>query len=56
MKIKKLDRNAVRSTDKAQSRLATLTKEELKAVVAGEEACTCAYKYGHTDGEVVISA
>lgn len=48
MKIKKLDRNAVRSTEKAESRLAELTKAELNTVVAGVEACNCAYKYGST--------
>jgi hypothetical protein len=48
MKIKKLDRNAVRSTEKSERRLAELTKDELSTIVAGVEACNCAYKYGST--------
>ena len=48
MNIKKLTRNAVQSTEKANKRLTTLSEEELSKVVAGLVACTCAYAYATT--------
>lgn len=49
MKIDRLSKDAVRSTERADRRVTTLSKQELSSVVAGVEVCNCPYAYGTTE-------